>query len=218
MRPTMRGLLGRKIGMTRVYDKNGAQVAVTVLEVGPCVVLQRKTVENDGYEAAQIGFADVKESRATKARVGHCAKAGTAPKRHVAEFELDKGEEAKAGDTLTAAMFDGVEFVDVTGVTKGRGFQGVMKRHNMRGGPMGHSGRNKRRPGSSSSKEKPARVIKGKRGPGHMGDVTVTAQNLRIERVIPDANLVLVRGAVMGAIGGLVHVNRALKRTAVTTK
>ena len=214
----MLGLLGKKVGMTRVFDKDGAQFAVTVLEVGPCVVLQRKTVENDGYDAVQLGFSEVKESRTTKARVGHCAKAGTTPKRHVGEFGLEPGDEMKAGDTMTASLFEGTEFVDVTGRTKGRGFAGVMKRHNMRGGPMGHSGRAKRRPGSSSSKEKPARVIKGKRMPGHMGNTIVTVQNLKIARVIPDANLVLVRGAVTGPDGGILRVTKALKKKTVRTK
>ncbi|MFO7536052.1 MAG: 50S ribosomal protein L3 [Kiritimatiellia bacterium] len=208
----MEGLLGRKLGMTQVYRESGEQVPVTVLEVGPCVVLQKKTKSADGYDAVQLGFLDCKESRATKAVVGHCKKAGSVPKRFAKEFIFADPESVKAGDTLTAAIFSGIEYVDVQGVTKGKGFQGVMKLHHMKGGPMTHGGHSKRRIGSIGCRSYPGRIYKNKRMPGHMGHTVVTQQNLRVVAVRLEDNLLLVNGAVPGPVGGMLMVCKALKK------
>ncbi len=208
----MEGLLGRKLGMTQVYSAKGEQVPVTVLEVGPCVVLQKKTKTADGYNAVQLGYIERKASRASKASEGHCKKAGTTPKRVVKEFQASDPEAYKAGDTVTAAIFTGVEYVDVQGVSKGMGFQGVVKRHRMSGGPITHGGHSKRRVGSIGSRSYPGRVHKNKRMPGHMGHTVVTQQNLRVVAVRPEDNLLLVNGAVPGPVGGVLVVRKALKK------
>jgi large subunit ribosomal protein L3 len=208
----MEGLLGRKLGMTQVYSESGDQVPVTVLEVGPCVVLQKKTKAADGYDAVQVGFVDRKASRATKPVAGHCKKAGAEPKRFLKEFAAADPEAYKAGDTVTAAIFTGVEYVDVQGVTKGRGFQGVVKRYQFLGGPITHGGHSKRRPGSIGCRSYPGRVHKNKRMPGHMGHVTRTQQNLRVVAVRPEDNLLLVNGAVPGPVGAVLMVRKALKK------
>ncbi|MDD4873101.1 MAG: 50S ribosomal protein L3, partial [Kiritimatiellae bacterium] len=174
----MQGLIGKKVGMTQVFDKEGRRVAVTVVEVGPCVVVQKKTMEKDGYEAVQLGFGEHKEKGMPKAALNRFKKVGSTPRICIREFALEKGEEVKEGDAVTAAIFDGVPYVDITGTTKGRGFQGVMRRHNMRGGPMTHGGHSKRRIGSNGQNAFPARVLRGKRMPGHLGNVRVTQQNL----------------------------------------
>jgi len=211
----MNGLLGKKIGMTRVYAENGHQVPVTVLEVGPCVAVQRKTLNTDGYEAVQLGFGEQKESRLSKAQVGRFKKASTTTKRSLQEFRVESDEGTKAGDLITAAIFEGVPFVDVTSTTKGRGFQGVVKRHSMRGGPGGHGSTSHRRVGAIGCRAIPGRVHKGKRMPGHMGNVTVTTQNLKVIQVVTADNMMLVRGAVPGPAGSLVRIVKALKKTAV---
>jgi len=213
----MDGLLGRKLGMTRVYGDGGEHVPVTVLEVGPCVVLQCKRKTDDGYEAVQVGFIDVKESRTTKAQVGHAKKAGAAPKRVIREFHAESPDGYKAGDVVTAAIFKDVPFVDVQGVTKGRGFQGVMKRHGMAGGPVTHGGHSKRRIGSIGCRSYPGRIPKNKRMPGHMGHTRVTQQNLRVVAVRPEDNVILVRGAVPGPVGGVLVVTRATKKAAAAS-
>jgi large subunit ribosomal protein L3 len=212
----MRGMIGKKVGMTRVFDEEGRQHPVTVLEVGPCVVLQRKTADNDGYDAAKCGFGEATEKRTPKPIQGQFKEAGTTPKRHIREFELDAGDEGlKAGDVVTAAMFEEVPFVDITGLTKGKGFQGVVKRHGMSGGRKTHGGHCKRKPGSIGCAAYPGRVQKGKRLPGHDGYTQVTVQNLRVMQVLTEDNLLLVRGAVTGPQGALVVVNKALKKKAV---
>jgi large subunit ribosomal protein L3 len=208
----MQGLLGKKVGMTRVFNDAGQQVPVTVLEVGPCVVLQRKTQATDGYEALQIGFGQMTERRACKPLLGRCKAVNTPPLRHLSEVPLEAGDDFKAGDTLTAAIFKDIKFVDVTGVTKGRGFQGVVRRHRMSGGPHTHGGHSKRRVGSIGCRELPGRIHKGKRMPGHMGNVRITQQNLQVVQVRPEDNLLLVRGAVPGAPGSVVMIKKALKR------
>lgn len=208
----MEGLLGRKLGMTQVYTDAGEQVPVTVLEVGPCVIVQRKTKAADGYEAVQVGYADRRERGATKAAAGHCKKAGAAPKRFLREFPAADADGLKAGDTVTAAIFDGVSHVDVQAVTKGKGMQGVVKRYGFRGGPLTHGGHSKRRPGSIGCRSYPGRVHKNKRMPGHMGHTIVTQQNLRVVAVRAEENLLLVNGAVPGPVGGLVAVSKALKK------
>lgn len=208
----MQGLIGKKLGMTQVYDEKGRRVAVTVIQTGPCVVMQKKTTEHDGYEAVQLGFGDQKESRASKAIVGHCKKAGVAPKRHFMEFKADAGEQVKEGDSVTGAIFDGTSHVDISGVTKGQGFQGVVKRHNMRGGPLTHGGHSKRRIGSVGQNAFPARVAKGKRMPGHCGHVEVTVQNLKIVKYRPEDNVLLVGGAVPGPTGAIIVVRKSIKK------
>lgn len=208
----MQGLIGKKLGMTQVYDDSGNRVAVTVIEAGPCTVLQRKTKERDGYNAVQLGFGDVSEYRMTKADMGRFKKAQTTPKRWSREFSVEDGEDIKEGDTITASIFKDVVYVDVSGVTKGRGFQGVVKRHRMAGGRMTHGGHSKRRVGAIGQCSTPARVVKGKRMPGHMGAVKVTQQNLRIVELRGDENLILVRGAVCGPTGATVAIKRALKK------
>jgi large subunit ribosomal protein L3 len=207
----MQGLLGRKLGMTQVYDEDGGMVAVTVIQAGPCVVTQRKTQASDGYDAVQLGFGEQKEHRTRKPVLGHCKKAGTGPKRVFAEFKLDDGEDPQPGETLGASVFDGVVRVDVAGLTKGRGFSGVVRRHGMAGGRKTHGGKSKRRIGAIGQCAYPARVAKGKRMPGHMGHVRVTQQNLRVVGVRGDDNLLLVRGAVPGPTGGILRITRALK-------
>jgi large subunit ribosomal protein L3 len=208
----MQGLLGKKIGMTRVFGSEGEQVPVTVLEVGPCVVLQRKTKASDGYEAVKVGFGEQKESRLPKPLLGQFKAVSVPPRGHLHEFAVDAGDEFKVGDVISAAIFEGAGYVDVTGVTKGRGFQGVVRRYRMSGGPMTHGGHSKRRIGSIGCREFPGRVHKGKRMPGHMGHVQVTSQNLQVVQVRTAENLLLVRGAVPGAAGAIVVVRKALKK------
>ncbi len=208
----MQTLIGKKIGMTRVYDENGVQVPVTVVQVGPCTVVQRKTTEKDGYEAAQIGFGAQKSQRLAKPQQGHFKKAGAEPQKVLREVRLAEGDDAKVGDVLTAAVFEGVKFVDVLGKTKGRGFQGVIKRYKMAGGRETHGGAWTRRPGSIGNREWPARVFKNKKMPGQMGSVEVTTQNLRVVKVLAEDNALLLEGAVQGPAGGIVLVRKAIKK------
>jgi large subunit ribosomal protein L3 len=208
----MQTLIGKKIGMTRVYDDAGVQVPVTVVQVGPCVVVQRKAQGTDGYEAVQLGFAEQKASRLTKAQQGHFAKAGAKPQKVLREVRLAAGENAQAGDVLTAQVFADVKFVDVLGHTKGRGFQGVIKRYKMGGGRASHGGGWLRKPGSIGNREWPARVFKNKKLPGHMGSVDITTQNLRVVKVLADEHALLLEGAVPGPNGGIVLVRKAIKK------
>jgi len=217
MSQAMEGLLGRKVGMTRIFTEKGEQLPVTVLEVGPCVVVQRKRRETDGYEAVQLGFAARKASRTNRPLTGHFKKAGVAPVRFLREFSVGAAEEVKAGDTITAAIFEGVSHVDVQAVTKGKGFQGVVKRHGFSGGPITHGGHSKRRPGSIGCRTWPARVHKNKRMPGHAGHVQVTQQNLQVVAVRAGENLLLVKGAVPGPVGGVVAIRKALKKAKKTS-
>ncbi len=200
--------------MTQVFDAEGHQVAVTAIEAGPCVIVQRKTKANDGYDAVQLGFEDAKEQRVTKPELGKFKKAGSSPKRIMKELAVDEDDESKAGETVSVVdVFEGVAFVDVVGTTKGRGFAGVVKRHNMAGGRMTHGGHSKRRVGSIGQCAYPGRVAKGRRMPGHMGNIRVTTQNLRVVGIRPDDNVVLVHGAIPGPTGGIVLVKKALKKT-----
>ena len=208
----MQTLIGKKIGMTRVYDDAGVQVPVTVVQVGPCTVVQRKSAQTDGYEAIQLGFEEQKESRLSKPQQGHFKKAGAKPTKVLREVRLAKGEDAKAGDVLTAKVFEGVKFVDVLGHTKGRGFQGVVKRFGFAGGRASHGGGWNRKPGSIGNREWPARVFKNKRLPGHMGSVDITTQNLRVVKVLADDHALLLEGAVPGPMGGIVLVRKAIKK------
>ncbi len=209
----MRGLIGKKLGMTSVFGSDGRQYAVTIVECGPCVVLQRKERATHGYEAVQLGYGDVKESRMTKPDLGFFQKAKLPPKKYRQEFELEEGDGLKVGDVVTAKLFDGIGYVDVSGVSKGKGFAGVVRRYHMKGGPITHGGHSKRRVGSVGCRELPGRIHKGKRMPGHMGNVNVTQQNLKVVQVRPDDNIILIGGAVPGADGAIITVNKALKKT-----
>lgn len=208
----MQGLIGKKVGMTQVYDDNGVQIPVTVIEVGPCVVVQRKIADRDGYEAVQLGFEEQKEHRIRKPQLGHFKKANVTPAKIVREFRVDADCETKEGDTLTAEILDGVNYVDVTGVTKGRGFQGVVKRHGMSGGRATHGSGMHRRPGSIGMNTTPAKVHKNRRMPGQMGNTRVTVQNLKVVQLRKDDNAILVEGAVPGPNGGIVYVSKAIKK------
>lgn len=208
----MQALIGRKIGMTRVYDDAGVQVPVTVVQVGPCTVVQRKSAKPDGYEAVQLGFAEQKESRLTKPLQGHFKKAGAPPRQVLREVRVAADEPAKAGDVVTATVFAGVKFVDVLAHTKGRGFQGVVKRFKFGGGRAAHGGGWLRKPGSIGNREWPGRIFKNKRLPGHMGSVDVTTQNLRVVKVLADDHALLLEGAVPGPAGGIVLVRKAIKK------
>jgi len=208
----MEGLIGRKVGMTQVYDDQGHRVAVTVLEAAPCPVVQVKSPDTDGYRAAQLGFDEQKPSRLSKALVKHFEKSGVKPCRVTKEFALDEGEEVKAGEAVTVSMFDGVKYVDVTGITKGRGFAGVVRRYRMAGGPITHGGHSKRRVGSIGARDLPGWVEKGKRMPGHMGAVNRKARNLAVVQVRGEDNLILVAGSVPGPKGAVVIIRKALKK------
>lgn len=210
----MNALLGKKIGMTRVFDAEGRQIPVTVIAAGPCVVVQRRTIERDGYSAAQLGFVERRASNLGKALTGHFKKANVSPRRWLREVPLVEGEEAKEGDEVTVKVFEGATHVDVKGVTKGRGFQGVIKRHGFSGQPAAHGHTMHRRPGSVGMREHPGRLLKNKRLPGQMGNVQVTTQNLELVQVRPDDHVLLVRGSVPGPVGGLIEIRRAIKKPA----
>ncbi len=208
----MKGLIGKKLGMTSVYDENGAAVPVTVLEVGPCVVVQCKEQNRDGYSAVQLGYAEQKEQRMTRPALGHYKKAGVDAKRVLREFRVEADTEVAVGDVLDASAFEEVNYVDVVATGKGRGFQGVVKRYDFGGGRASHGGGWLRRTGSIGMCEFPGRVFKGKKMPGHMGSKRVTTQNLRVMQVRADENLILVKGSIPGANGGIVTVKEALKK------
>lgn len=205
-------LLGKKVGMTQIYDSENRLVPVTVVQAGPCPVTQVKTVDNDGYSAVQIGFWVQKERRMTAPELGHLKKAGLAqPVTQLGEFRTSDGAEFKVGDVLTVNRFAEGALVDIIGTTKGRGFQGVMKRHNMDGQPDSHGHMMHRRPGSIGMRQTPGHVFKGKRMPGHMGQDRRTSQNMTIVKVIEDKNLLLIKGSVPGATGDFVVVRQAKK-------
>ena len=214
----MEGLIGKKIGMTQVFDADGKRTTVTVIELGPCPVVQVKTLENDGYVAAQVGFGAQKASRLAKAQQKHFEKAGVATMKVLKEFALDAGEEVKVGDQITVANFEGVKYVDVTGTTKGRGFAGVLKRYNFAGGNMTHGGHSKRRTGGLAARDLPGWIEKGKKMPGHMGDVSRKATNLEVVQIRPEDNAILVKGSLPGARNGTVIVRKSLKNNAIADK
>ncbi|GIP30587.1 50S ribosomal protein L3 [Paenibacillus sp. J23TS9] len=207
----MKGILGKKLGMTQVFTAEGNVIPVTVIEAGPCVVLQKKDVENDGYEAIQIGFSDKKESRSNKPEAGHAKKANTAPKRYVREVRgVDLGA-YEVGQELKADIFAEGEYVDVTGTSKGKGFQGNIKRWGQSRGPMAHGSRYHRGPGSMGSIQA-NRVPKGKHLPGHMGHVTVTVQKLEVVKVDTERNVLLIKGAIPGPKNSFVKINETVKK------
>ena len=207
----MKGILGRKLGMTQVFTKSGKLIPVTVIEVEPNVVTQIKTMENDGYEAIQLGFDTKREKLATKASVGITKKANTTPKRFFKEIRGVDINSYTLGQEITADIFTEGEVVDVTGTSKGKGFQGVIKRHNQSRGPMGHGSHYHRGPGSMGTM-RPMRVFKGKKLPGHMGSLTVTIQNLEIVQVDVENNIILVKGNVPGAKNSLVVIKTSVKK------
>ncbi|MCK5663972.1 MAG: 50S ribosomal protein L3 [Thiotrichaceae bacterium] len=206
----MQGLIGKKIGMTSVFDANGKNVPCTVIEVGPCVVTQIKTAEKDGYEAVQVAFGEKKEKNTTRAMIGHFKKAGTAPKRKIAEFNLDPGEKVNLGDVITIETFNKDRWVDVTGTSKGKGFQGVVKRYNFHGvGDATHGQHNRlRAPGSLGASSYPSRVFKGMRMAGRMGGDAVKQLSLRILKLVPEHNLMIVKGSVPGAKGSYIVIEK----------
>ena len=206
-----KGLIGRKIGMTQIFDEKGNVIPVTVIEAGPCVVAQVKTVETDGYNAIQLGFGEVKDKHINKPEAGHFAKTKLANKKHLREFRLEDITSYKVGDEVKLDIFEAGERIDVQGTSKGKGFQGVIKRHGQHRGPMGHGSMYHRRPGSMGSTSTPGRVFKGKKLPGHMGKVTVTIQNLDVVRVDTDKNVLLVKGSVPGPKGAILKVKSTVK-------
>jgi len=205
----IQSILAKKLGMTRVFGSDGSVVPATVLEAGPCTVIQRKTTGKDGYEAIQIGFVPQKEKRIAKPQQGHMAKANKGYFRFLRELWVEAGEEAAAGEELRVDMFKIGDRVDVVGRTKGRGFAGVVKRHKFHAGKQTHGCTSHRVPGSIGASAFPSRVIKGRRLPGHMGNVRQTVRNLKVIDIRPESNLLIVRGAVPGSINGLVMVRRS---------
>ena len=206
-----KALIGKKVGMTQIFDENGRIVPVTAIEVGPCTVTQIKTVEQDGYTAVQLGYGDVKESKLNKPELGKFKKSNIAPKKYLKEVRLDSIEGIKVGDELKADVFAEGDKVDIQGTSKGKGFQGVIKRWGQSRGPMGHGSMYHRRPGSMGSTSTPGRGYKGKRLPGHMGVQTVTIQNLAVVKVDTDKNVILVKGSVPGAKGSILKIKSSVK-------
>ena len=206
----MKGILGKKICMTQIFTEVGEVVPVTVVEAGPVVITQIKTVEKDGYNAVQVGFGDVKEKSLNKPQKGHLAAANTL-KKHLKEFRVDSVEGYTVGQEIKADLFAAGEMIDVTGISKGKGFQGPIKRHGQSRGPESHGSRYHRRPGSMGACSFPGRVFKNKKLAGHMGSVKVTVQNLEVVRIDAEKNLILVKGAIPGAKGSVVTIKEAVK-------
>ncbi|HHM24375.1 MAG TPA: 50S ribosomal protein L3 [Bacteroidetes bacterium] len=206
----MVGLLGRKLGMTRVFSEDGQNIPVTVIEAGPCFVSQIKTPEKDGYSAVQLGFLEKKEKNATKPLLGHFKKANVKPLRVLREFrDFDIGKELNLGDQIGVEVFEPGDIVDISGRSKGRGFQGVVKRHRFGGGPKTHGQSDRHRaPGSIGQSSFPSRVLRGLRMAGHMGNRRVTVKNLVVVKVIPEQNLLLVRGGVPGSVNSIVEIKK----------
>jgi large subunit ribosomal protein L3 len=206
-----KGILGKKLGMTQIFDEKGRFVAVTVVEAGPCVVLQKKTKETDGYEAIQVGFGDIREKLVNKPKKGHFAKAGTALKRHVREFRLEDISSYAVGQEIKADIFAVGEKIDVSGVSKGKGFQGVIKRWHANRGPMSHGSKFHRAPGSMGASSDPSKTFKNKHLPGHMGNVSKTVLNVEVVKVMPEKNLILIKGGIPGSNKSLVVIKDTVK-------
>lgn len=203
--------MGKKLGMTQIFDENRKVVPVTVVEAGPCVVLQKKTKENDGYESIKVGFGDIRENLVTKPKKGEFTKAGVAVKRHIKEFRLEDISSYEVGTEIKADIFAAGDKIDVSGVSKGKGFQGVIKRWNFHRGPMSHGSKFHRAVGSMGASSDPSRTFKNKRMPGHMGNVNTTVLNLEVVRVIPEKNVILIKGGIPGPNKGLVVIRDAIK-------
>ena len=206
-----KALIGRKVGMTQIFDEKGQIIPVTAIEVGPCTVVQIKTVDQDGYDAVKLGFGEVKEKKLNKPQLGQFRKSKLTPKKYLREFRLDSIEGLKVGDELKADVFEVGDKVDIQGTSKGKGFQGVIKRHGQHRGPMGHGSMYHRRPGSMGSTSTPGRVYPGKKLPGHMGVETVTIQNLEVVKVDLDKNVILVKGSVPGAKKSILKIKSSIK-------
>ncbi len=206
-----KAILAKKIGMTQIFKEDGTLIPVTVMEAGPCVVTQKKTIENDGYSSIQVGFGEVKAKKVNGPMKGHFEKAGIEPKKVLKEFRLDNCDEYEVGAEIKADVFATGDKVDVTGISKGKGFQGAIKRHGQHRGPMAHGSKYHRGVGSMSSATTPGKVKKGKKMPGHMGSERVTVQNLEIVRSDADKNLILIKGAVPGNKGSVVVIKDSVK-------
>ena len=208
----MKAIIGKKVGMSQIFDENGKVIPVTVIEAGPCTVVQKKTSDKEGYEAVQLGYEDIPERKLSKPEMGHLNKAGVAPKKYLREFNLDNAAELNVGDIVKADTFKEGDFVDVTGTSKGHGYQGVIKRWGAQRTPTSHGGGPvHRHAGSMGSTTDPSRIFKGKIGPGQYGVETVTIQNLEVVKVDPELNMLVVRGAVPGPKGSLVTVKTTVK-------
>ncbi|MFR5265709.1 50S ribosomal protein L3 [Clostridium sp.] len=206
-----KAIIGKKIGMTQIFDQNGKVVPVTVVEAGPCVVVQKKTVENDGYDAIQVGFGEIREKLVNSPKKGHFAKAGVSARRTLKEFRLDDISAYNVGDEIKVDTFEVGDKVDVSGVSKGKGYQGVIKRWNQSRGPMSHGSKFHRAPGSMGAASDPSRTFKNKRMPGHMGSENVTVLNLEVVKVMADKNIILVKGGIPGANKSTVVIRNSVK-------
>jgi large subunit ribosomal protein L3 len=206
-----KGILGRKLGMTQIFDENGKIIPVTVIEAGPCVVVQKKTTEKDGYDAIQVGFDDIREKLVNKPKKGHFAKAGSSLKRFLREFRLEDTSSYEAGQEIKADIFAAGEKIDVSGVSKGKGFQGTIKRWNAHRGPMSHGSKFHRAVGSMGASSSPSRTFKNKKLPGHMGNVNTTVLNLQVAKVMPEKNIILIKGGVPGPNKGFVVIRNSVK-------
>lgn len=206
-----KAILGKKIGMTQVFTEDGLVVPVTVVEAGPCAVVQKKSIEKDGYEAIQIGFGKIREKNVNNPVKKHYAKADVTPCRHLREFRLEEAGAFEVGSQIKAEVFAAGELIDVSGISKGKGFAGTIKRYNHSRGPMSHGSKFHRAPGSLGACASPGKVAKGHKMPGHMGSVKVTTQNLKIIKVDAERNLLLIKGSIPGAKGGLVVIRNACK-------
>ena len=206
-----KAILGKKLGMTQIFNENGKVIPVTVIEAGPCTVIQKKTVEKDGYEAIQVASGDIREKLRNKPIKGHFAKAGVAVKRHIKEFKLEDLNGLEIGQEIKVDVFEAGDRVDISGVSKGKGFQGTIKRWNAHRGPMSHGSKFHRAVGSMGASSDPSRTFKSKRMPGHMGNVNTTVLNLEVVRIIPEKNLILIKGGVPGPNKGLVQIRNTVK-------
>ena len=211
-----KAIIGKKVGMTQIFDENGKVIPVTVIEAGPCVVVQKKTAENDGYSAVQLGFGDVKEKKLTKPQIGHFKKAGVDYKKVLKEFRLENAAEMNVGDVVTAEVFAAGDKIDVTGISKGKGYAGVIKRYGAQRTPTSHGGGPvHRHAGPMGACSTPSRIFKGKIGAGHMGVDQVTVQNLYVVKVQSELNMIVVRGAVPGPKGGVVFLKNTVKNNKI---
>ena len=211
-----KAIIGKKVGMTQIFDENGKVIPVTVVEAGPCVVTQKKTVETDGYEAVQLGFEDIKESKLSKPEAGHLKKAGAAAKKHLKEFKLEGAAGMNVGDEVKADTFAAGDMIDVTGITKGHGYQGVIKRHGAHRIDMTHGGGPvHRHAGSMGASSHQSRIFPGKIGAGQMGNEQVTIENLEVVKVDAELNMIVIKGAVPGPKGGLVYIRNTVKNNKI---
>ena len=207
-----KAIIGKKVGMTQIFDETGKVIPVTVVEAGPCVVTQKKTVETDGYTAVQLGFEDIKEPKLSKPEAGHLKKAGVEAKKHLKEFQLENAAEMNVGDVIKADTFAAGDWIDVTGITKGHGYQGVIKRHGAHRTDMTHGGGPvHRHAGSMGASSHQSRIFPGKIGAGQMGNVQVTIENLEVVKVDAELNMIVIRGAIPGPKGGLVYIRNTVK-------